>query len=390
MTTSIDLLVSDYGGHPFTVELARQLRVRTDTSVAYSFCSTATSPKGAVADGDFVIPVGAGRRFEKYHLRRRLVSELRYGWNTARVVWRLRPRQHVVCNMPIVSLLVIWLASTPARIRLVVWFQDAQSGLAAGVLGRGIVARALGVLEAFLLRRASTVIAISRELAVEATRYGVPRGRVVTIENWAPIDELPARPRDNPWAVAHGLSSCEVLLYSGTLARKHRADLLVQLARRVHERGARVVVVSEGEGAEWLIEQRAEHEDLDNLLVLPYQPFDQLPDVLASADVLVVLLEPNAGRFSVPSKTLSYLCAARPILASIAPHNSAASIIREHAAAGVVVEPADDDGFTRAAIELLDDPGRRTRLGANGRAYAERHFATEAIVTRFADVLSLT
>ena len=31
------------------------------------------------------------------------------------------------------------------------------------------------------------------------------RGRIDVVENWAPREELPPQPRDNPWARAHGL-----------------------------------------------------------------------------------------------------------------------------------------------------------------------------------------
>ena len=41
---------------------------------------------------------------------------------------------------------------------------------------------------------------------------------------------------------------------------------------------------------------------LENLVLLDYQPYESLPDILASADVLVAVLEPDAGRFFVPSK----------------------------------------------------------------------------------------
>jgi hypothetical protein len=67
--------------------------------------------------------------------------------------------------------------------------------------------------------------------------------------------------------------------------------------------------------------------------VLDYQPYGQLAEVLATADVLVALLESSAGIFSVPSKVLAYLCAARPLLASMPKENLAARTI-ERAGAG--------------------------------------------------------
>jgi glycosyltransferase involved in cell wall biosynthesis len=171
-------------------------------------------------------------------------------------------------------------------------------------------------------------------------------------------------------------------VYSGTLGLKHDASLLVDLAAAIGNIGGHLLVVSEGVGAEWL-ETARHREQLENMTVVPYQPFDRLPEVLASADVLVVLLDPSAGRYSVPSKTLSYLCAGRPVLAAIPYENAAARLLRDHSHAGIVIEPADRDAFLRAAIELATDEKLRETLGRAGRRYAEANFAESVVVDAF-------
>jgi glycosyltransferase involved in cell wall biosynthesis len=105
--------------------------------------------------------------------------------------------------------------------------------------------------------------------------------------------------------------------------------------------------------------------------------------VLASADVLVVLLDPSAGRYSVPSKTLSYLCAGRAILASVPADNSIARLVRDESGAGVVVRPDERDAFLREAVALATDPGLRATLGEAGRQYASSNFAEDVVITAF-------
>src|SRR5262249_23180303 len=152
-----------------------------------------------------------------------------------------------------------------------------------------------------------------------AEAAGARRDRLHVVENWAPLDELPLRPRRNAWSQHHGLQDRFCFLYSGTLGMKHDPALLLELARRYRdEADVAVVVISQGPGASWIAEH-ARDDRLANLLVLPFQPFDAMPDVLASADVLVAILEPEAGVFSVPSKVLTYLCAAKPLLACMPP-----------------------------------------------------------------------
>lgn len=386
-----DLLLTDYAGHAFTYELAVDLSSEGALDTVYSYCSTAVAPQGSL-DGSVitVLPIASGRSFDKYNLRRRTVSELRYGLGSARSVYSTKPRVHVVANMPLLSLLAVWVATLPLRTPLVIWFQDVQSGLAAGILGDGIAAKVLSRLENFLLRRATRVIAISPELAEEANRRGVAEARLGVVENWAPVESINPLPRRNDWSRRHGLDEHTVYLYSGTLARKHDPSLLVELAHAVRETNGQVMVVTEGEGADYLRAELDRDESLDNLQISNYAPFAELPEVLASADVLIVLLEPLAGPFSVPSKTLSYLCSQRPVLASMPSSNTAAQILTARAKSGIVVEPGDREGFTGAALRLGDDPELRERLGAAGRQYAEEHFARPVILATMLEQLRLT
>jgi glycosyltransferase involved in cell wall biosynthesis len=121
--------------------------------------------------------------------------------------------------------------------------------------------------------------------------------------------------------------------------------------------------------------------------LLPIQPAQYLADVLATADVLLATIEPDAGTFAVPSKVLSYLCAGRPILLAAPKENLAARIV-ERTNAGMVVDPADATGFMAAAKRLRDDPQLSAKLGANGRAYAERMFDMRQITDKFERVMS--
>jgi glycosyltransferase involved in cell wall biosynthesis len=224
---------------------------------------------------------------------------------------------------------------------------------------------------------------ISEDFLPLLRSWGLGNSNLDVIENWAPIAELPALPRRNAWAVEHDLDGRAVFLYSGTLGFKHDPTLLLALAHWAGRRDALVVVVSEGPGADWLAERE---QDEPALRLLPYQPYDRLPEVLASADVLVAVLEPEAAAFSVPSKILSYLCVARPLLASVPGDNLAARVV-ERSGGGVVVPPGDTAAFLSAAETLLDEPGRRVELGGRARAYAETAFDIGAIADRFEAVL---
>ena len=130
----------------------------------------------------------------------------------------------------------------------------------------------------------------------------------------------------------------------------------------------------------------SEHK-LENLTVLDFQPYERLPEVLGSGDILVAILEPEAGVFSVPSKILSYHCAGRPLLAAVPAENLASRIIQD-AESGIVVDPRSSDELGFAAEALLSDSSLRERLGTNARRYAELTFDIGRVADRFIDIFS--
>ncbi len=224
---------------------------------------------------------------------------------------------------------------------------------------------------------------ISEDFLPLLRRWGVDEGRITAIENWAPLDELPVLPHENEWAREQGLADRFVYLYSGTLGFKHDPSLLLELARWADASESVVAVVSEGPGADWLAREGAREPALR---LFPYQPYERLPEVLASADVLVALLEPDAGAFSVPSKVLTYLCAARPLLVAVAGDNLAARVV-ERSGSGLVVPPKEPGALIAAAGTLHADERLRSELGRRARSYAEATFDLEQIADRFERVL---
>jgi colanic acid biosynthesis glycosyl transferase WcaI len=270
----------------------------------------------------------------------------------------------------------------------VYWLQDIVGIAMRRILGHRLslpgtlVGMAYEWREKRMLRGSDAVVAITADFEPLLEDWGVAKARIHTIENWAAREEIAFAPRDNAWARTHGLVGKTVFLYSGTLGLKHDPSLLLDLARA--QPGATVVVNSEGRGADWL---RANGGSVPNLRVLPFQPFARLGEVLASADVLVAVLEPDAGIFSVPSKVLTYLCAGRPLLLAVPPANLAARIVLREAA-GLAADPGDRAGFLAAAGVLAGDPATRAAMGAKALDYAAKTFDIAAIAARFDAILA--
>lgn len=354
-------------------------------------------PRGPVAaraddpDGFTVRGLSIGQPIEKYGYVRRFFQERAYGRLLAREIAAFNPDVMLGGTAaPDIQEAAVF-ACRRLGMGFVFWAQDLNAVAIDRILRRklpvlgALVGARYVALERRLMKLSDAVVAITEDFLPIFAEWGLDRSRVHVIENWAPRDELPAQPRHNAWAVEHELANKLVFLYSGTLGLKHNPEILLRLAEALDGRPeARLVVVSEGLGADWL---RARQAGYANLLLLPYQPFERLPAVLASADVLLGILEPDAAAFSVPSKVLTYLCAGRPILAAMPADNLAARLLAR-SGAGIVVPAGDARAFIAAGLQLADDAPHRAALAKNGLDYAAKTFDIRGIGDRFEAILA--
>lgn len=393
------IFINEFCGHPFQMELSRHLAsVGHEVRHVY-FADNSSTPKGDTdrrSDDSARLTIEGvhiRRRFAKHSLLTRRQADLEYGEEVAKRVDQFVPEVVLSANMPLDAQRVLQRAAQRNGARFVFWVQDIYSVAARFVLRRKarFLERAGGFyfesLEKRLLRRSDAIVCIAPGFADLLRAWKIQDAKITVIGNWAPLDEMPLMPRVNPWGREHRVADKFCLMYSGTLGMKHRPELLLALAKHLESRGGagRLIVIAGGAGADWL-RQRAHEVSPEVLTLLPFQPYKRVPEVLASADVLITLLDAEAGPFAVPSKTLSYLCAGRAVLVAAPEANEVARVVRQ-ADAGMVVSPSDPRAIIEAAEFLLFHPEVCARFGQNGRKYAEQSFSIEAIAERFLGVM---
>ncbi|MFF8193486.1 glycosyltransferase family 4 protein [Streptomyces bobili] len=386
------ILVHDYSGHPFQAQLSREL-ARRGHDVVHSTCTAYVSGKGNLAGhapGLRFVTIGDSTVLRKEHYFQRLCQETLLGLELARQVRREKPDVALLSNLPIPMLVAAAAMLKRLGIPWVLWHQDVTAVALKTFVGvaksMGVAARVFGAGEKWSARKAAAIVVIAQSFLRIHQQWGTA-AKVTVIPNWAPLDEIVPRTRENDWSAEQGLNGVRTVLYSGTLGLKHNPVLLVQLAERLRDRGTpvRLVVVNDGPAVP-VLKRAAAARGVD-LTLLPFQPYARLPEVLGSGDLLVVVLAADAGEFSVPSKTLSYLCAGRPVLGLMPGDNLAAHLLRQ--AGSAVFPPAESalDEASAWAQEILSDPARAESLGKESRALAEREFALEDCASRFEDIL---
>ncbi len=245
-------------------------------------------------------------------------------------------------------------------------------GVTLGVFRSKAVVRLVTGMELFCLNNAEFVRILSDSFRPELHAMGVPEGKIELVYDWVDTDLIRPLPKDNAFAREHGLADQFVVLYAGNLGMSQGLETVLAAAERLaDQRDVCFVFVGDGTNRQRLMEQ-AEQKQLQNVKFIPFQPRPRLPEVLASADISLISLQPGIGSHSIPSKTYSILASGRALLASIDAECEAVDLVGK-AGAGVCIPPNDPEALAEAVMALKNDPERREKMGRDGRAWAEAH-----------------
>jgi len=258
-----------------------------------------------------------------------------------------------------------------------------------GILRNPLAIRFAQALEKWVYRVSDHIVVIGEGFRRNLLDKGVPAEKMTILPNWVDTDFLKPLPKDNPVARKYGLQDKFVVMYSGTISISSNLALerVLEAAGRLKgEEDLLFVIVGEGLKKDSLLE-KARGLGLDNVRFLPFQPYEDLPNLLASSDVLLVPLDSEKSQLSVPSKLYNFLAAGRPILGLATPDSEVAALIRE-TDCGAVAAPDDREGFAETLLGLMRDPESLRRMARNGRDYVAANFAKDKILAGYDALLS--
>ena len=289
------------------------------------------------------------------------------------------------------SILSGWLLARMKRARFVVEVRDLWPAIFVelGVLTNRRVIALLERLELAAYAVADQVVVVSDGFRADLIRRGVPPAKVHTIRNGVDTARFTAATgagRDWRARLGAGAGDC-LVLYAGTHGISQALPAIADAAARVAAQpgGASVRFAFVGDGGDKRrLERRVAELGLRNTVLLPGVPHEQMPELLAAADICLVPLRdvPLFATF-IPSKMFECLAAGKTVVGSVT--GEAAQLLAE---AGAVVVPPEDSGALAAAIGALAADGElRAVLGKAGRAFAERRCDRAALARQYRKVL---
>lgn len=262
-----------------------------------------------------------------------------------------------------------------------------ESIVAVGAMDRNLIIRLFEWIEWFLYRKADRIVVVTDAFKEAIAEKGIAENKIavikngVNVEQWeAPLDEQTLADLQRE----HDLQGKFVASYIGTIGMAHRADVLLEAARRCDDPDVVFMVV--GAGARRAALEARQHElQLPNFRLVDKVPKEEVPYLLALTDVSVVhLRDADLFKTVIPSKIFEGMATRTPIVLGV---RGEAQAIIEEAEAGLSIPPEDPEALFDAVRRLKRDPDLHARMAESGYAYVHAHFDRRDLAREYAALL---
>jgi len=296
----------------------------------------------------------------------------------------------VICVVPFTSTVFLgWILARLKGARLWVHIQDfevdaiLESGIASGENGiKKQVFQLLFSIERFLFNRADIVSTISHGMMGKLTHK--TRRETYYFPNWVSGDEInPSVASLHP--IFNGHSEQFKILYSGNVGEKQDWDFFVGLVDYFSE-DSRLHFFVVGQGAKFSSLKKYLSQ-FKNITVREPVPFNELNDLLCSADLHVLFQKKEVIDTVMPSKILGMMASSVP---SLVTGNLESEVAR-------VLHDSQGDGFFEAGkLEecasfikaLIDSPEKVSSMGDAARSYILENYSADKVLSAFREKLN--
>ena len=299
-----------------------------------------------------------------------------------------KPDVMVVVSPPLLLGAAAWALGKVKGVPFVFHVQDLQPDAAVGLgmLKVGRFTKMLYRLEAFAYAKAARVSGICQGMLRAFARKGVPEEKRVLFPNGVQVADSTERPVAGQWRARQGFGAEDFLaVYSGNLGVKQGLDVLVEAVPLVKDRRVQIVICGQGATRDELAAEIA-RRGLSNLRLLPLQDDETYREMMVDADVCLITQQAGTGQFFFPSKLLSALAFAKPVLA-VADADSELALAVDEGGFGLRVL-TEQPGVLAAALEGAAGltAAELRRMGEAGQRFGEQ-FEMGKVIADFETVL---
>lgn len=164
-----------------------------------------------------------------------------------------------------------------------------------------------------------------------------------------------------------------VFIYGGNLGRPQGIDFLMEVIAEFNKVDDACLIIV-GDGTEYKkLEHFVQRKNLKNAKIFNRLPKEEYDQLMLNADVGLIFLDHRFTIPNFPSRLLTYLENAIPVLAATDTSTDLKNILKD-SQSGFWCESGDLESFIGYAKQLSSDKDLRKEMGQNGRKYLEKYY----------------
>ncbi len=247
----------------------------------------------------------------------------------------------------------------------------------------GIVIKTAQAVEQLTYEKVDRISVIANGFVDKLVEQGIPENKIVYIPNWVDTNFIRPLPKtNNPFRIKYQLQDKFVVLYSGNIALTQGLETVIKAATLLeHIPKISFVIAGEQEALQELEKLRQDYQT-QNILLIPLETREKLPEMLSAANVGLVVQKRQVTAFNLPSKIPVLLASGCAIIASVPDTGTAKEVVLK-SGGGIVVPPEDAESLAQAITHLYKNPDQLATLGKQGRKYAEDYYSIEQALNQY-------
>lgn len=180
------------------------------------------------------------------------------------------------------------------------------------------------------IRKADKLVVLSDSMKRNLVETkGVRPDKVEVINLWA-YPEVTELPEPGDIRGRFGIDESDLLVtHTGNIGIIHGLEPILDAAALLRDTPATFLFVGDG-ATKLALEQKAKELDLEKVRFVPFQSGGDYLRVLGASDACLVSLQAGMERFSLPSKTFTFLAAGKPIVGFLQPGNDVSEILERN------------------------------------------------------------
>lgn len=178
------------------------------------------------------------------------------------------------------------------------------------------------------------------------------------------------------------------LLYAGNIGIAQDWDTLIDLAKLTLDRPIDYYVIGEGAMRDYL-EDKVTSESLSNIHLLPYQPRELMPQIIAFSDLQFIFMESKVAAQGFPSKVYTIMACGKPLLVCSPINTPIYNFLKPLNCAKLITEHQPIEKATQISQWLQNiDKSELKEMGKNGLKAIEDKYSKEAVTQQYIKLIN--